>query len=155
LGGAVSMALGTFLTKHWQLNHTLNIPITSLTGWQLTLGGILLLPFSLWVDPEFQDITNQHIISYSYLIIFGTLLSYLAWFKGIQKLSPVAVSALGLLSPVTATVLGWYCLNQTLEGWALIGLPLVIGSVLAVQLAQLKHFKQQKLSTYKPQEKIA
>ena len=43
LAGAVSMALGTALTRHWRP------PVSSLTftAWQLTAGGLLLLPLAL------------------------------------------------------------------------------------------------------------
>jgi probable blue pigment (indigoidine) exporter len=37
--------------------------------------------------------------------------------SGIGRLSPVAVSAMSLLSPVTAVVLGWIFLGQKIQGW--------------------------------------
>nr|VXZ92472.1 carboxylate/amino acid/amine transporter [Klebsiella pneumoniae] len=37
--------------------------------------------------------------------------------SGIGRLSPVAVSAMSLLSPVTAVVLGWIFLGQKIRGW--------------------------------------
>src|SRR5690606_28506190 len=43
---ACSMALGTLLIKRWQLQ----IPLLAFTGWQLLLGGLLLLPLMLWFE---------------------------------------------------------------------------------------------------------
>ncbi len=54
---------------------------------------------------------------------------------GIGRLSPVAVSAMSLLSPVTAVVLGWIFLGQTIRGMALVGLIVVLASVLSIQRA--------------------
>jgi probable blue pigment (indigoidine) exporter len=45
----------------------------------------------------------------------------------------VAVSSLGLLSPLTAVILGWLILGQSMTGSSLLGIILVMGSVLAVQ----------------------
>ena len=46
--GAVSMAFGTVLTRKWQA------PVSplALTAWQLTAGGLLLLPVSLLTAPQ-------------------------------------------------------------------------------------------------------
>lgn len=55
--------------------------------------------------------------------------------SGIGRLSPVAVSAMSLLSPVTAVVLGWIFLGQKIEGMALMGLIVVLASVMSIQRA--------------------
>lgn len=55
--------------------------------------------------------------------------------SGIGRLSPVAVSAMSLLSPVTAVVLGWIFLGQKIQGMALMGLIVVLASVLSIQRA--------------------
>ncbi|OPX55980.1 EamA family transporter [Oceanospirillum multiglobuliferum] len=140
LVGAISMALGMYFSKHRQNTSSataLSIPLLAFTGWQLALGGMMLLPFSLLIDPAIPRLTHIHIAGYSYLTLVGTLLAYALWFKGIQQLPPVAVSALGLLSPLSAIALGWIFLGERIEGTALIGLITVLVSVLAVQWSQL------------------
>ena len=47
----------------------------------------------------------------------------------------MAVSSLGLLSPLTAVILGWSLLGQSMTGLSLVGLLMVLGSILAVQWA--------------------
>ena len=44
LGGAVSMAAGTVLSRKWQPP----VSLLTFTAWQLAAGGLLLLPLSLW-----------------------------------------------------------------------------------------------------------
>jgi len=61
--------------------------------------------------------------------------AYALWFRGIARLSPVAVSSLGLLSPLTAVILGWALLGQAMRGLSLVGLVAVLVSILAVQWA--------------------
>ncbi|AXE31284.1 EamA family transporter [Chromobacterium phragmitis] len=128
-GGAVSMACGTYLTRRWKIS----APVTALTGWQLTLGGLMLLPLAAAIDPPLPSLSGTQIGGYVYLALFGALLAYLLWFRGIARLSPVAVSSLGLLSPLTAVILGWALLGQSLSPQALLGMAVVLASVLAVQ----------------------
>jgi probable blue pigment (indigoidine) exporter len=129
--GTACMASGTYLTRRWQLSP----PLLAFTGWQLLLGGLLLLPLAYWIDPPLPTLSPQHWLGYAYLSVFGALLAYGLWFRGIARLEPVAVSSLGLLSPLVAVLLGWLLLDQRLTGIALLGLVAVLGSILTVQWA--------------------
>lgn len=127
--GTACMAAGTFLTRRWRPQ----VPLLAFTGWQLLVGGLLLLPIAWLVDPPLPRLSTAQALSYAYLSLFGALLAYVLWFRGVARLSPVAVSSLGLLSPLMAVVLGWALLGQRLSGLALLGLITVLASILAVQ----------------------
>jgi len=129
--GTACMASGTYLTRRWQLSP----PLLAFTGWQLLLGGLLLLPLAYGIDPPLPTLSPQHWLGYAYLSVFGALLAYGLWFRGIARLAPVAVSSLGLLSPLVAVLLGWLLLDQRLTGIALLGMVAVLGSILTVQWA--------------------
>ena len=131
LAGAASMALGVFLAKHW---HT-GLSVLALTGWQLLLGGLCLLPAALLMEPDLPTLTARNIGGYVYLCLLGAVLSYVLFFRGIRQLPPALVSSLGLLSPVCAYVLGWALLNQTMGWRALLGFVLVLLSIYGVQRA--------------------
>lgn len=127
--GATCMAAGTWLGRRWRSG----LPALALTGWQLSIGGLILLPLTLAFEAPLPPLAPAAVAGYAYLSLFGALLAYLLWFRGVARLSPVAVSSLGLLSPLTAVVLGWALLGQALGGIALLGLAAVLGSVLAIQ----------------------
>ena len=129
--GAISMALGTWLSRRWAIS----LPVIALTGWQLLIGGIVLAPIALLVDPPLHQVTLTQAAGYLWLCVAGAMLAYGLWFRGIGRLSPVAVSAMSLLSPVTAVILGWIFLGQKIEGMALVGLVIVLLSVLSIQRA--------------------
>lgn len=131
LAGAVSMAAGTYLARRWQTG----MPVLALTGWQLLIAGLMLLPLAWSVDAPLPALGMGQVLGYAYLSLAGALLAYALWFRGIARLSPVAVSSLGLLSPLTAVLLGWLLLDQAVGGLSLLGLLVVLGSVLAMQLA--------------------
>ncbi|MEB7943495.1 DMT family transporter [Raoultella ornithinolytica] len=132
--GAVSMALGTWLSRRWAIS----LPVVALTGWQLLIGGVVLAPVAWPVDPPLQGVTWTQAAGYLWLCVAGAMLAYGLWFRGISRLPSVAVSALSLLSPVTAVLLGWICLGQKIEGVALVGLIVVLLSVLSIQRALTK-----------------
>lgn len=127
--GAVSMATGTYFTRRWALT----LPVLALTGWQLLTGGILLAPLAWGLDAPLPALTPTQAVAYGYLSLAGALLAYALWFRGIGKLPPLAVSSLGLLSPLTAVILGWALLAQALTVTSLVGLLLVLACVLVVQ----------------------
>ena len=129
--GTACMASGTYLTRRWKPS----VPLLAFTGWQLLIGGLLLLPVAWLIDPPLPPLSPLQWLGYAYLSLFGALLAYVLWFRGIARLAPVAVSSLGLLSPLVAVLLGWALLGQSISGVALLGLIAVLGSILAVQWA--------------------
>lgn len=130
---ACSMALGTLLIRRWQLD----MPVMAFTGWQLLLGGLLLLPFMLWFELPLPGLQPGHIGGYAYLAVLGTLIPYLLWFKAMRSLEPVLISIFLLLSPLSALILGYVFLDQTLTLWQLAG-ALVVFAGIALSQAQAK-----------------
>ncbi|MFJ5371362.1 EamA family transporter [Pectobacterium versatile] len=127
--GAVCMATGVWLTRRWQLD----LPVLPMTGWQLFLGGLMQAPVAWVVDAPLPALTLSQYAAYIYLCLAGAVISYGLWFRGITRLPTIAVASLGLLSPLTAVVLGWMLLSQSMTGTAFLGLATVLASVFAVQ----------------------
>lgn len=132
LGGAVSVSLGTVLTRKWQP------PVSSLTftSWQLTAGGLLLLPAALIFEPALPPLDTGAVLGFVYLGLIGGAVTYFLWFRGIGRLGPTAVAPLGLLSPVAAILLGLFFLNETLSLLQATGMIVVLLSVWVAQRAQ-------------------
>lgn len=131
LGGAASMACGTVLARLWQPP----VPPLTFTAWQLTAGGLLLLPFALLLDPIPPEPTARNMLGFLYLGLVGGALSYLVWFRGLSRLTPSTVAPLVLLSPVCAVALGWLVLAQDLSPAQLAGFVIVVGSIWLSQRA--------------------
>jgi len=131
LVGAASMAAGTVLTRHWAP------PVSSLTlaSWQLTAGGLLLVPLAMFLEPPLPEPTVGSILGIAYLGLIGAALTYILWLRGIARIEPSAVASLGFLSPLVATLLGWSILGQSLTPVQGAGFILVLGSVWLAQRA--------------------
>ncbi|KGG84168.1 EamA family transporter [Comamonas thiooxydans] len=125
LAAALSMACGTVLTRKWRPP----VPLLTFTAWQLTAGGVLLLPVALWAGPDFPAPTPGHLIGLAWLGLVGAALTYVLWFRGITRLEPNMVAPLGFLSPLTAILLGWVFLGQTLTSVQMAGVALVLGGI--------------------------
>lgn len=132
LAGAGSMAAGTVLSRRWRP------PVSPLTftAWQLTAGGALLVPVALLLEPALPVPTAANLLGFVYLGLIGAALTYILWFRGLSRLEPSAVAPLGFLSPVTAVILGWALLGQSLTGYQIAGIVLALGSVWVGQRAQ-------------------
>lgn len=135
---ACSMALGTLLIRRWQLD----MPVFAFTGWQLLLGGLILLPFMLWLELPLPDLQMGHLGGYLYLAVLGTLLPYLLWFRAMRTLEPVVISIFLLLSPLSALVLGYAWLEQVLTLWQLLGALLVFVGIVLSQTGRRPAFSK-------------
>lgn len=134
LAGAFSMAAGTVLSRRWQPS----VSALTFTSWQLTAGGLILLPFALIFEPALPALTSVNIVGLSYLTLIGGALTYALWFRGLALLGPSSVASLGFLSPVSAVVLGWFYLNQQLSTLQFIGMIVILGSVWVSQRAEAR-----------------
>lgn len=134
LAGAFSMAAGTVLSRRWQP------PVSALTftSWQLTAGGLVLLPFVLLLEPALPSLSLLNIAGLSYLTLIGGALTYALWFRGLAILGPSSVASLGFLSPMSAVILGWLWLDQQLSPLQLLGMLVILLSVWGSQKAERK-----------------
>ncbi|WP_297111662.1 EamA family transporter [uncultured Devosia sp.] len=130
LTGAVAMAFGTVLARRWQP------PVSPLTftAWQLTAGGLVLLPLAMLVEPALPSLSASNWMALAWLGLIGAAASYGLWFRGLARLEPAAVSMLGMVSPLVAVALGWLWLQQSLTALQILGGSIVLASVWAGQI---------------------
>ncbi|MEV6244420.1 EamA family transporter [Lentzea sp. NPDC051838] len=131
LGGAATMALGVTLTKKW--GRPANASPTAFASWQLTAGGLFLVPVTFLVEGAPPAIGLTAAVGYLWLGGIGGLLAYVLWFRAIGTLPVTSVSMLGLLSPMVAALLGVIVLGQTLNPVQLLGFGLALAAIVASQ----------------------
>ena len=125
LGGAVSMAAGVVLTRKWQPP----VPPLTFTAWQLTAGGLLLIPFAAPSLADIPLLTGNNLIGLAYMSLIGGALTYILWFRGLARIEPAKVSLLGVLSPLSAVFLGWTLLGESLTPMQISGAALALFSL--------------------------
>ncbi|MFE5731805.1 EamA family transporter [Streptomyces sp. NPDC056528] len=129
--GALSMAAGIVLTKKW--GRPDGVGLLTFTGWQLTVGGLVLLPVTLLGEGLPDHLTRANIGGFLYLGVVGALLAYVLWFRGLSRLPALAASFLSFASPLCATVLGHLFLDQGLRPLQLLGAAAVVAAVVLAQ----------------------
>lgn len=134
LAGAFSMAAGTVLSRYWQP------PVSPLTftAWQLTAGGLLLVPVVLSLEPALPVLTLTNWLGLIYLGLIGGAVTYLLWFRGLARLESSVAASLSFLSPLTAVILGWGLLGQQLNLLQITGMAIVLFSVWLGQRVQAR-----------------
>ncbi|MFI8931185.1 EamA family transporter [Streptomyces sp. NPDC053474] len=138
LGGTAGMAGGIVLTKRW--GRPAGVGPLALAGWQLTAGGLLLLPLTLLVEGVPHGVDGAAVSGYLWLGGMGGIVSFTLWFRGIGKLPVGASAPLVLLSPLVATVVG-LALGESLNLPQGLGFVLALAALLATQLTppRLRH----------------
>lgn len=132
IAGAASMGTGVVLTKLW--GRPDHVSAVGLAGWQLTAAGLLLLIPTLVVDGIPEHIDAAAWVGYAWLGLFGALLTYTIWFAGIRNLSVTPTALLGLLSPLTAALLGALIAGESLNLLQLVGFATALTALFAGQV---------------------
>ncbi|MFE5025616.1 EamA family transporter [Streptomyces sp. NPDC056656] len=130
LGHTALMAGGVVLTKRW--GRPAGVGPLALAGWQLTVGGLLLLPLTLAIEGAPQRIDAGAVGGYLWLGSMGGLIAYALWFRGIAELPVGASAPLVLLSPLVATVIG-IVLGESLSPLQTLGFVVALAALLAAQ----------------------
>lgn len=132
-GGVTATAVGMILTKRW--GKPAGVGPVAYAGWQLTAGGLFLLPLTFLIEGAPPAIDAGAALGYVWLGTVGGLLAYTLWFRGIQQLPAIVPGLLALLSPVVATILGAVIAGETFTVIQVIGMIIVLGALVSGQLA--------------------
>ncbi len=74
----------------------------------------------------------------AYLITFGSLLAYSAYVWLLKVRPATQVSTYAYVNPVVAVLLGVFLNNENITGIQIIGLIIILGSVLLINLEKYK-----------------
>ncbi|WP_101845959.1 EamA family transporter [Zhihengliuella sp. ISTPL4] len=133
LGGVTATGLGMILTKRW--GRPAGVGPVAFAGWQLSAGGLLLLPLTFAVEGPIPPVDGSAVLGYLWLATAGGIIAYTLWFRGIQNLPVIVPGLLALLSPVVATVLGVLVAGESFTGLQLVGIIITLAALTGGQLA--------------------
>ena len=68
-----------------------------------------------------------------FIAFFGTVLAFICYTEGINRIGATRASITATLEPITAGLIAWLLLGETMEVWQLLGAALVIASVIVLQ----------------------
>ena len=129
LAAMLMSAVGFVLTKRWAAA----VPALSLTAWQLTAGGLAIVPVALLVEGAPPASTSVELLGFGYVSLVATAIAYVAWFSALRRMPAGAVGLVGLLNPVTGVGLGALVAGESFTGLQLVGMGIVITGILLGQ----------------------
>lgn len=121
----LTSSFGHILTKRWSAG----ADVLASTAWQLTVGGLLLLPVAAAVEGSPPALSPSSLVAFGYVTLVATALAFAAWFTGLRHLPAGTVGLIGLLNPVTGVLLGVAFAGEELTVQQLCGLALVLAGV--------------------------
>jgi len=131
LSGAVSWAAGTVLMKRYPVD----LPVTSLTAWQLLIGGIPIYAGALAFDlHHLHALTLWPAVALAYNVVVAFVFCHWAWYKIVTTV-PVGVSSLSsLMTPVVGVFSGMLVLSELPHWQDFAALGLVLMALATVML---------------------
>ena len=124
LVAAMAWATGTIGLKYCRFT----MPVVSLVGWQLILGGIPVLIaapiFDRGVDPASWSVNAW--LGTGYTVVVAMVYCHWAWFKLVRSFSAVTISINSLAIPVVGVISGALVLGESIGPDVIAGLGLVI-----------------------------
>lgn len=125
-GAPICGGIGIILARRWGRS----MPMLPFVGWQLVFGGLLLSVLAALFEGAPPHLTGTNIAALLYLGGCSTLLAYVLWFRGIERLGPAPASMLSLLNPIAAALLGVGLLGERYTATQLLGAAIVLGALI-------------------------
>jgi drug/metabolite transporter (DMT)-like permease len=106
------------------------------SGMEMLAGGVLLLVASLvsqeWVGFQPNNVSLLSLVSFLYLIIFGSLMAFSAYVWLLTKTTTAKVSTYAYVNPVVAVLLGYFLGGEQLTVRTLLASSVIIIAVVVI-----------------------
>jgi len=121
------------------------------TAWQMIIAGLVFVP-GVFIHGELQhmDWTSVPLNSWLalvYLIFFGSIAAFSAYVWLLQVRPATQVSTYAYVNPVIAVILGVFFAHENISLLQIIGLVIILGSVLLINLAKYQKEMKNKPAT--------
>lgn len=87
------------------------------------------LPLSRYSVPPAAGGTGELILLLAFILVFGTITSFLLYFKGLERISPTEAGISAAMEPITAAIVSFFVLHVVLTPFQYLGGILIIGAV--------------------------
>ena len=108
-----------------------------LNGWQMLIGGAMLVLLSLFTESATNLFSPTISLSWLYLVLLGSLAGHGSYYWLVRHAGPLLPSTWTYISPIIAQFVGYYFLAEYVSGYSFLGLALVLFGVFFVSRATL------------------
>ncbi|MFB3916499.1 MAG: EamA family transporter [Terriglobales bacterium] len=135
LGGSLSWAIGSVLSKRWKIS----LDAFSATAWEMTFAGFVnvLIGVSLG-EPRTAVWSARSVGAVLYLVVFGSWVGFTAYIWLLNHVPTAKLATYAYVNPVIAVFLGWLVLREQITVYILTGAAIVVAAVSLVTGAKLR-----------------
>lgn len=120
---AVSYASVYYSKVKWRLSNIL------INGWQVTLGGIILMPFTFFLSEGSQiTLDTQFLYSVMWLSVAVSVVGLICWFH-LLSIDPVKASLWLFLCPAFGFLYAWWLMDEPITLYTYVGTAMVVGGL--------------------------
>lgn len=120
---AVSYASVYYSKVKWRLSNIL------INGWQVTLGGIILMPFTFFLSEGSQiNLDTQFLYSVLWLSVAVSVVGLICWFH-LLSIDPVKASLWLFLCPAFGFLYAWWLMDEPITLYTYVGTAMVVGGL--------------------------
>jgi drug/metabolite transporter (DMT)-like permease len=134
LGSSLCWAVGSFVLRHRPRGQATRL---AAGAYQLMLGGLGMCLLGLCMGEangiSTERFTWQAMTAYVYLLIFGSLVGYMAYLWLLDHVSAALAGSYAYVNPLVAVLVGWGLGAEQISGRMLLGMGIILGSVFLVR----------------------
>ena len=109
------------------------------SGFQMIFGSIPMILYSVFfVDINDVSVNSEGLISFFYVVIFGSIVAYSAYVYTLKHLPAIVAGIQSYINPIIAIILGYFVLSENVTADMLLGSVAVILGVFLVNYSQYR-----------------
>jgi drug/metabolite transporter (DMT)-like permease len=136
VSGAFLWAFGSLYSRSTQLPSSPMLAI----GMEMIAGGVLLLFASLltgeWTRIELSQVSLLSVLSWVYLIVFGSLIGFTSYIWLLKTTTTTRVSTYAYVNPIVAMFLGWTLADEPINARNLVAAAIILAAVVLITTRQ-------------------
>lgn len=140
--GSMAWAGGSLYSKYNSVSNSATVNST----WQMLAAGIAFIPGTLisgeWSSINIPAISLSAWLAATYLIFIGSIAGFSAYVWLLKVQPATKVSTYAYVNPVVAVLLGIFFAHESITLLQILGLVVILGSVLLINLHQYRKPKQ-------------
>lgn len=142
IAGSLSWAGGSLYSKYFSSTGSAAVNTT----WQMLAAGVAFIPGSIirseWQMVNWSQVSVSAWFALVYLILMGSIAGFSAYVWLLRVRPATQVSTYAYVNPVVAVILGVFFASETVSLVQMIGLAVILGSVLLINLHKYRNASQ-------------
>ena len=104
-------------------------------GWGMFIGGIMANFAAPLYHPSYH-FDGIDLVLLSLIIVFGSIVAFVWYVASLKHVKPETAGMLGMLEPLSATILSALVLGVAFHGWQVVGIVLTLGAIVITNMAK-------------------